>query len=482
MIILRFLFCFVVFVNEVNAYRSDVYAWARIPGREKTLKRKKWREYQQKSRAKKAVEENNTKLLLFVLSEETDAADQFEAQYSGSETHFAKRQKLDERATRRREAAHATPDFKAGRIPLDENGNRRPFEHGVPYGDRGKMDLKCEFGCGAVHFSDEETSRLCCDHGKGPFEHLEPLPNWLLEQLHIQRFRDNIRFYQNAVLGASAGGSYRRYGNWPGYYKLNGQLYHALPPVIPGQSDKPRFVQVYMLDAVDDQVEARMTDLSGFPNVEPDRSFSSRLSELIAETNPHAIIYKSAFDDYFRNNLLTHEVGVEILDRGGRYGKPTVDEMSVFLPDQHTNINASRSVRLRNVDGSFYSIDELSPLYDPLRYVLMFPHGEVGYYWDRRNRYENMCMTCLRYYQQLLQERPFSSHPLFDFGKCCHEYALDQWVKVEKGRLDYVRTHQEQVRADAYSGIVDFMHVGSNDPLGSTRQKGTKGPRHIFAS
>jgi hypothetical protein len=33
----------------------------------------------------------------------------------------------------------------------------------------------CERGCGAMHFENEETSRVCCVDGKGSFENLTPI-------------------------------------------------------------------------------------------------------------------------------------------------------------------------------------------------------------------------------------------------------------------------------------------------------------------
>jgi hypothetical protein len=102
----------------------------------------------------------------------------------------------------------------------------------------------------------------------------------------------------------------------------------------------------------------------------------------------------------------------------------------------------------------------------------MFPHGEVGYYYEPRMGDDHL--MCLAYYQQMLQNRPRSLHPLPIFGRLYHEYALDQWVKVENMRLDYIHTHQEEVRAQVYSGIMDFLLASGDVSLESARRAGKK--------
>ena len=37
---------------------------------------------------------------------------------------------------------------------------------------------------------------------------------------------------------------------------------------------------------------------------------------------------------------------------------------------------------------------------------------------------------------------------------------MDTYIKIESSRLDYIRNHQTEIRADLYQGLVDSLHVG----------------------
>uniref|UniRef100_A0A453CK12 ATP-dependent DNA helicase n=1 Tax=Aegilops tauschii subsp. strangulata TaxID=200361 RepID=A0A453CK12_AEGTS len=42
------------------------------------------------------------------------------------------------------------------------------------------------------------------------------------------------------------------------------------------------------------------------------------------------------------------------------------------------------------------------------------------------------------------------------------QYVVDMYIKVESSRLDYIKKHQEQIRADLYQGVVDSLQAGEN--------------------
>ena len=67
------------------------------------------------------------------------------------------------------------------------------------------------------------------------------------------------------------------------------------------------------------------------------------------------------------------------MNKKGRGAAPVRAELTFFIPDSSADINNFCDVRVRNKDGSFFSINENNPMYDPLHYVLMFPYGDIGF-------------------------------------------------------------------------------------------------------
>ena len=46
------------------------------------------------------------------------------------------------------------------------------------------------------------------------------------------------------------------------------------------------------------------------------------------------------------------------------------------------------------------------------------------------------------------------------------QYAVQQWVKFEAGRLDWVRRNQKSLRAEKYKGLMGAVHAGDHNDVG----------------
>eukprot|EP00980_Cylindrotheca_fusiformis_P015655 scaffold4510_cov103-Cylindrotheca_fusiformis.AAC.1 len=89
-----------------------------------------------------------------------------------------------------------------------------------------------------------------------------------------------------------------------------------------------------------------------------------------------------------------------------------------------------RSIVLHSgTDNHFSCITELSPIYNPTHYVLMFPYGDPGWSMNWKNSTFCKCRTdgtLLKFYRQRMQIRE-DKKTLALFGRLFHEYAVDQW-------------------------------------------------------
>ena len=129
------------------------------------------------------------------------------------------------------------------------------------------------------------------------------------------------------------------------------------------------------------------------------------------------------------------------MEGNNQYRTPTVDEIAGFVPHDDMDFNQFRSIKLFNANGTFSCINELNSAYDYTHYVLMFPNGDIGYSYG-------MPTTVLKFYQQRLQVR--ENKTLGIFGRLFHEYVIDQYCKIEKYRLDYIKNHQKELRVSSH--------------------------------
>ena len=69
-------------------------------------------------------------------------------------------------------------------------------------------------------------------------------------------------------------------------------------------------------------------------------------------------------------------------------------------------------------------------------------------------------VSCREYYCYKLQIRVFIKSILLHSSQLFQQYVVDMYIKNETARLDYFRTKQDEIRAKAYQGIIDSIHVG----------------------
>lgn len=122
-----------------------------------------------------------------------------------------------------------------------------------------------------------------------------------------------------------------------------------------------------------------------------------------------------------------------------------------------------RDIVLSTKQGPLRHIHETHPLYDPLQYVLFFPYGSPGWHPNIRNLNNGRKITALQYYSyhiikrknKLTQQIIFNS--LHHGGRLFQQWVVDQYAKIDQSRLEFFRSHQKQIRAEQYCGLVDAI-------------------------
>ena len=161
------------------------------------------------------------------------------------------------------------------------------------------------------------------------------------------------------------------------------------------------------------------------------------------------------------------EVHLELLGHDGTYRCPKQDQLSILVPDlintDSNTFDKYRQIKCRNKNGKMYSLNELSGFYDPLHFPLLLPYGESGFeYLKSSNDYKDF-QTCTKFYQQILQIR--NNMHLLNYGRLSKEYIADQWVKIEKMRLDFINAHQRECKAELYDKVLEFVTTKTNKKI-----------------
>jgi len=113
-------------------------------------------------------------------------------------------------------------------------------------------------------------------------------------------------------------------------------------------------------------------------------------------------------------------------------------------------------VRPRSGGGLQY-VSHNRGAYGPMQYPLLFPRGQQGWHPGILQRNGNGKVSTMQYYSYLLHHRSTVSSLIHYAGRLFHQYVVDNYVKIETQRLEWIKHHQRDLRAELYSGLQDAL-------------------------
>ncbi|XP_048551207.1 uncharacterized protein LOC125530835 isoform X1 [Triticum urartu] len=337
--------------------------------------------------------------------------------------------------------------------------------------------------CGAKRFQ-YETSGFCCRSGKINLAHSEPPLE--LQMLYTSsdpnavHFRENIRYFNGhfsfTTLGVSLDNRYTNMSSGVYTFRAHGQIYHNVFSFGPTQ-DGPKHLELYFYDD-DPSLQHRFRHS---PNL--DRDVIRRLVDILKE-NPYSETFRNlgGVDDLEEYRI---ELNTDTRLDQRRYNLPISSEVAaIWVKGNELCKHFDCSIVLFGNDNKRYSIRPYYRCYDPLSYPLFFPRGEIGWHPEipkngvnlneilqsRRSgrhslgTYTNsrLCVSVRDYYCYKFQIRCGVFNTMLYGKRLFQQYVVDMYIKVESSRLDYIRNHQKQIRADLYQGVVDSLQAGEN--------------------
>ena len=376
---------------------------------------------------------------------------------------------------------------------------RRPYQEPPDRHDLGRMDQIC-VECGALHWLMERSTApgssnarplfsMCCGNGDIRLPAIAPPPAQLSyfftePTSEAQRFRENIRQYNTALaftsLGVKVDDTVNTGGGGPPTFRIHGELRHQLGSLLPRDGERPVYAQLYIYDphtALDHRMH-RNTGLNTHT--------MQRLQDLILGNHRWATTFKNASEVFEQTEC--RDVSIQLTVNRNcdqrRYNLPTSDEIAVIVPGDGTQSHGYRDIVVHLQDGPLRRISDGSAIYECLQYPLLFIYGEDGYHYDLQmspTKEDRLSQT--DYVAYRIQHRPGEFSLLLRAGRLFQQYLVDMWAAADQNRLNYLRHHQQDIRASLYSGLadaidrdVDLNDIGQRFILPSSY---TGGPRYM---
>ena len=108
-----------------------------------------------------------------------------------------------------------------------------------------------------------------------------------------------------------------------------------------------------------------------------------------------------------------------------------------------------RHLLLHAKDNTSTTVCDLHKLYDALAYPLLLPTGEFGWHIG----YDELGCTAQAFYRFRAYPRKGESDHLFRAGHLKTQFFIDMALKIENARLNWVATHQHDLRGDRYQNM-----------------------------
>ncbi|GKB52834.1 DNA helicase [Tanacetum coccineum] len=187
-------------------------------------------------------------------------------------------------------------------------------------------------------------------------------------------------------------------------------------------------------------------------------------------------------------NKGSREISQISCQRGGarEYDLPTSDTLGAIVFESGPDTRMNYDVIIEPKDGFPRRISRLHKSYMSLQFPLLFVYGQSGYYSEMKQRDDDdKRISMNNYYMYQLHERSGLYGLLFRGGRLFHQYVVGVYCSIEQNRIDYYRTHQNDIRKDYLSGVYDALHIG--DRVGSDiggkfilPRTFTGGPRFVY--
>jgi Helitron helicase-like domain at N-terminus len=251
--------------------------------------------------------------------------------------------------------------------------------------------------------------------------------------------------------------------------RVKGSIYHNIGSLFPLENERPKFLQIFFHADDEDIDVGNITELEKQlllairEEIKRENPFVRVLSDIIRTTgvlqDPNAIA----------NFSMTLSNVAKDGEHQGRYNLPTSTCVSaIMLGNEECNQPRRRDVVIHLRSRYPEKISCLHSSYDPLAYVLTHMKGDAGWTYSIEENNDEKGLTLMQYYKYRAHTRDLSTGDikediLFVGGRLMHQYWVDQWLKIEENRLEYIRKNQKLLKAESYDVIRTAVERNETD-------------------
>ena len=328
------------------------------------------------------------------------------------------------------------------------------------------------FYCQAMRWPAETAiSETCCSDGTVRLDAIqdppEPLRS-LLTDTHSQSsdFKKHHRKYNCAFQMTSSTAQIAESPPGISSVIMSGRLNHRIGPLFPQSGQQATYAQMFLLDS-NEQATAQKHIFSNL-----DEQLLLELIDMMHDNNH----YVHEFEYQTKRSTATTTITIPTYwGKSKTYYVPTVPEIAAAIPQQSVNYptHHARQIILYKTKGALQTIKTYNAAFEPLHFVLLFPRGEEGWHPhiplinnpELKAKRTKQFVTRLQYFTYRVQIRSSNEFPIFYLsGRLFQEWIVEMYMVWENEHLDWLRSHQNQLRSNTYNAVCDAGFAGERDP------------------
>ena len=251
--------------------------------------------------------------------------------------------------------------------------------------------------------------------------------------------------------------------------RIQGAIYHRVGPIIPAPFQEPSFIQAFFYDGHNYESNFNLTQ----------RQIIRNIHTLMRNHNPF-LQYLQTQHNLHPNSYELPDFTIHFADKPPpgqherRYNAPQSSEcLGILIGDfESENVAAARrEVIIHSRDGELQTIPTTHPSYDPFGYGITHLKGDLGWYTNIQHDHGTRNVTMMDFYSYRCQIRDHNLNyidedALLYGGLLAQQYWIDQWVKLEEQRLNWIRFNQTKLKVELYIGLQDAIREGDAQNAG----------------
>ena len=153
---------------------------------------------------------------------------------------------------------------------------------------------------------------------------------------------------------------------------VHGNICHRIGSLLPGEGAQPRYLQVHFYER---ELEARANQFADLNS-----EVLQLLQDMLHQHNGYVRGLRSALElpppgERQDTKIILNAQRRPATEHVRRFNLPETGEAALLMPDEP---HGARDIVLHHRDGQLERISECHRSYDPLHYVLLYPHGTEG--------------------------------------------------------------------------------------------------------